>query len=466
MTLDRPPHRATIAELRRRLDQGETTATALIEAREARLRGQPDPSLFRLLEWGRAYEAAQAWDTARARGAVAAPLGGVPMAHKDMFDRAGVAIGFGAHRTAARCARHTAPVLERLDRAGAIDFGRLAMSEFAMGPTGINHHHGMPANPTVPGAIPGGSSSGSGVAVAAGLVPAALGSDTGGSIRLPAACNGVVGFKPGMGLAPMDGVMPLSWTQDCVGPLAASVACARLVMSLISGGAVRATGQEPRGLRIGLDLGGFTDATSAEVRAALDMVAARLRHAGHDTAGIDLGFFSALDEPANVIAISEAATVHADRLRADPDSYGPEVRARLVQAAAIPAQAYLRARQIRTAAQARLQETVFSGVDLLLLPTLPDTPPMAAAFADAQGAELSAMISRLTKLTRPASILGLPALSLPVAWTEDGPISAQIVGPPGAENLVADLAEMIEAQLGTEALPTPGTEPRIARAVG
>jgi aspartyl-tRNA(Asn)/glutamyl-tRNA(Gln) amidotransferase subunit A len=445
MTCEPPNDRVTIAALRDRLDRGEVTATDLIAEREARLRGRRGPALFQLLEWGRAYDAAHAWDAAKARGAPPGPLGGVPMAHKDMFDRAGVVTGFGAHRSAARTAKLTAPVLRRLDVAGAVDFGRLVMSEFAMGPTGINHHHGMPENPTVPGAIPGGSSSGSGVAVAAGLVPAALGSDTGGSIRLPAACNGVVGFKPGQGKTPMDGVMPLSWTQDCIGPLAASVACARLVMSLISGGAVNAHGTRRDGLRIGLDRGAFTGEVSAAVHAAMTEAAGALRHAGHSIVGVDLGFFADLDEPANVIAISEAATVHADRLRADPDSYGPEVRARLVQAAAIPAQAYLRARQIRARAAARLNETVFAAVDLLILPTLPATPPMADSFRDAQGAELSAMISRLTTLTRPASILGLPALSLPVAWTSTGPISAQIVGPPGAEDLVADLSEMLEA---------------------
>lgn len=450
--MTRPRTLTTIAELRTRLESGETTATALVEELDSKLVTAPEKVAFRVLELGRAYDTAAAWDRAHARGAASGLLGGVPLAHKDMFDRAGSVTGFGAHPTAARTASRTTAVLDRLDAAGSVDVGRLAMSEFAMGPSGINHHHGMPPNPAVPGAIPGGSSSGSGVVVGAGLVPAALGSDTGGSIRLPAACNGVVGFKPGPGLTPMDGVMPLSWTQDCVGPLAASVGCARLVMSIISNGAVSAEAQSRRGLRIGVDRGGLTAEVADVVRDAMSETGHALRAGGHDIRPVDLDFFATLDEPANVIAISEAAAVHADRLRAYPDSYGPEVRARLVQAAAIPAQAYVRARQIRTAAIAHLAQHVFSQVDLLILPTLPDIPPQAETLRNAQGAALSAMISRLTKLTRPASILGLPALSLPVAWTEAGPISAQVVGPPGSENLVADVAQDLESLLaGTHA---------------
>ncbi len=434
----------TISGLLSRLEAGETTATALLSDLQSRITARGTLSPFQRLEWERAFEQADLSDRARRERKPLGPLAGVPMAHKDMFDRKGSTVGFGGHPSARKTAGGTAPVLERLDAAGAVDFGRLQMSEFAMGPTGQNHHYGMPENPAVPGGVPGGSSSGSGVAVGMGLVPAALGSDTGGSIRVPAACNGVVGFKPGLGLVPLDRAMPLSWTQDTVGPLAASVDCARRVLSVISGGKTRAHGETPRKLRIAFDRGGFVEGISDRMRAALAETRGALAGQGHDLVSLDMGFFADLTEPANVIAIAEAATVHADRLRDCAETYGTQVRARLAQAAGISAQAYLRARQIREIAMARTAEEIFGAADLVILPGLADVAPQAEALVHAEGAEIARMISGMTGFTRPGSILGLPVLSLPVAWTSDGPLSLQIMGPRGSEDLIADLAQTLE----------------------
>lgn len=439
--------RVTIAGLLSRLEAGETTATALLSDLQGRIAARGTLSPFQRLEWERAFEQAERSDRARREGRPQGPLCGVPMAHKDMFDRAGATVGCGAHPSAARTASGTAAVLGRLDAAGAVDFGRLQMSEFAMGPTGQNHHHGMPQNPAVAGGMPGGSSSGSGVAVGMGLVPAALGSDTGGSIRVPAACNGVVGFKPGLGVVPTAGAMPLSWTQDTIGPLAASVDCARRVLSVISGGAVRPGAETPRDLRIAFDRGSFVEGISDRMRAALAETRAALSGQGHALLSLDMGFFAELAEPANVIAIAEAATVHADRLRDCPETYGTQVRARLAQAAGIPAQAYLRARQIREIAMARTADEIFGAADLVILPGLADVAPQAEALVHATGSEIARMISGMTGFTRPGSILGLPVLSLPVAQTSDGPLSLQIMGPRGSENLIADLAQTLETSL-------------------
>ncbi|MFN3524654.1 MAG: amidase [Paracoccus sp. (in: a-proteobacteria)] len=409
----------TIASLRARLDRREVSAAEL---------------------------AAQARATAAGHSAVAGhldhtpagegPLSGIPLAHKDMFDRSGMPVGMGAHVSAERLATGTAEVLARLDAAGQVQIARLRMSEFAMGPSGQNAHHPLPQNPVVRGGIPGGSSSGSGVAVAGGLVPAALGSDTGGSIRIPAACNGVVGFKPGQGLVPTGGAMPLSWTQDCIGPLAASVACARLILGII---ALRDLSEPDRPLRIGL----MPDGASPRMQQTLTAIARAAEVQGHSLHDVAPGIFDDLTEPANVIAMSEAATVHADRLRARPDDYGPQVRARLVQAVAIPAAAYLRARQIRRMAQARAAQ-MFTGCDLILMPTLADVPPLVADLEFGSGDGLNTIIAGLTRFTRPASFLGLPALSLPVAVTSDGPLSVQVIGPRGAEARVARFAETLE----------------------
>ena len=427
----RLPPLPTIAALRADLDAGRTSARDLTEAALAKARASSAFAAVRVLPGG------------------TGPLAGIPLAHKDMFDRPGERVGMGAHASAAVTAMGLAPVLARLDAAGQVDIGRLKMSEFAMGPSGHNAHHGMPDNPLVPGAITGGSSSGSGVAVGAGIVPAALGSDTGGSIRIPAACNGIVGFKPTQGLVPVDGAMPLSWTQDCIGPLAASVACAVTVLSIIANRAVEAADTP---LRIGLLSGPMQQAASPRMQAAMAEVARLLERAGHGLSDVPLAFFDDLVEPANVIAISEAATVHADRLQRHAETYGAQVRARLVQAAAIPAQAYLRAGQIRQAARQRMAE-VFETVDVVLMPTLADVAPQGASVDIGNDPDLNRVIAGLTRFTRPASILGLPALSLPVAMTPDGPLSLQIMGPAHGDGRVARVGKTIETALALRAVP-------------
>ncbi|MBQ2263558.1 MAG: amidase [Loktanella sp.] len=417
------PPLTTIAALRQALDQRTVSAHELAQDATAKA------------GLGRAFA------TIRALPGRDGPLAGIPLAHKDMFDRPGEAVGMGAHASAATIGTGTATVLDRLDAAGQVDIGRLRMSEFAMGPSGHNAHHGMPDNPLVAGAITGGSSSGSGVAVAAGIVPAALGSDTGGSIRIPAACNAVVGFKPTQGMVPVGGAMPLSWTQDCIGPLAASVGCARQMLEIISGQHFPAvTGP----LRIGLLSGPMQSGASAAMQTAMAEVAQELARNHHSLTDLPLAFFDDLTEPANVIAMSEAATIHADRLRQHSLTYGPQVRARLIQAAAISAQSYLRARQIRQAAQQQMA-AVFTTTDVILMPTLADVPPQGAAVDIGNDPQLDRVIAGLTRFTRPASFLGLPAISLPIAMTQNGPLSLQVIGPPYKEARIAAIAAQIEA---------------------
>lgn len=395
-------------------------------------------------------QAAQA-DQARARGQ-AGPLCGVPMAHKDMYDRAGHTTGYGAkpgtgRGGAGRMAHDTAAVLSRLDQAGQCDLGRLVMSEYAMSPTGHNAHHPMAPNPARAGAITGGSSSGSGSVVACNVVAGALGSDTGGSIRLPAACCGVVGFKPSQGRVPLGHVMPLSPTQDCVGPLAHSVADALLMLRLIAGpdgidpACLALDWPDTGGMRLGFDDGGFLRGLAPEVTGVL--TEAR-RLGGID---LDLSFFDDLAEPASVIAMAEASAIHANRLSSAAEIYGPQVRARLVQGAGITAQAYLRAMQLRSLAIGRMRD-IFARVDALVLPSLPFLPPLAQDTNLADRPDFNRLINEMTRLTRPASILGLPAISLPVAH---GPISLQIIGPHGSEAGIARIAQSFETHFAMKA---------------
>ncbi|WP_375688593.1 amidase [Pseudooceanicola sp. LIPI14-2-Ac024] len=425
--------------------------------RDLLARAAAEPTIFAAVEAETALAQARLCDAA---GATRGPLHGVPLAHKDMFDRAGHVTGFGAAPGTGSLATRTATVLDRLDAAGQVDLGRLRMSEFAMGPTGHNHHWGIPRNPCRPGAISGGSSSGSGAAVAAGIVRAALGSDTGGSIRLPAACNGVVGFKPTQGRVPLTGAMPLSYTQDCIGPLAATVAEARLVLSVIAGPdgidaacvdapALRPGGSDlPDGLRIGFVTGGYLDGIAPGMARALDDLRAAMAGAGLATLEVEADLFDTLHEPANCIAMSEAAAVHADRLALRPDSYGDQLRTRLAQALAMTGAAYVRSRQIRSLARKTVREGMFGQVDLLIMPTLPDVPPMADAVNLGGDPKVAALISSLVRYTRPVNLLGLPSLSLPVLRGPEGPLSVQVVGLDWSEDIIADLGEWIEARCG------------------
>jgi aspartyl-tRNA(Asn)/glutamyl-tRNA(Gln) amidotransferase subunit A len=447
----------TIAGARAALAARQISATELAEDRMSKVQDCPSKP-FASVEWDSARARARAVDAALASRRPVGPLAGVPMAHKDMFDRASHVTKFGAKPGSGRMADVTAPVLERLDAAGQVDLGRLKMSEFALGPTGHNAHHPMPLNPTVPGAITGGSSSGSGVAVAAGLVAAALGSDTGGSIRLPAACCGIVGFKPTQGRVPLSHAMPLSPTQDCIGPLAHTVADARLMLKLIGGAhPADATCRDaewpfdppssPRdlaGLVIGFDSGRFLRGLIPDTMDALNAARRFTEQQGGKVRDVNLAFFDNLAEPASVIAMCEAAAIHANRLNTSADSYGPQVRARLTQAAAVPATAYLRALQIRSEAIRLIHEEVFAEVDVLILPTLPGTPPMDATSDLADSPNFIDLINEMTRLTRPASILGLPALSLPVLRTGAGPISLQIIARHWNDALVARVAEAFE----------------------
>ncbi|MER5171356.1 amidase [Thioclava kandeliae] len=434
-----------------RLEAGDAEAVT----RAALKLAQTEDTIFVRTEPEAALAQARTCDVLAARGQAMGPLHGVTLAHKDMFDRAGQVTGFGAHPDAARAATGTSTVLARLDAAGQVDLGRLTMSEFAMSPTGQNAHWGVARNPRIPGAVPGGSSSGSGAAIAAGLVRAALGSDTGGSIRLPAACCGVVGFKPTKGRVPVTGVMPLSYTLDCVGPLAASVAEARLVLSIISGAdgidpvcadrpAPRAYARSPQKLRIGFDASAYTAGIAPEMAEGLRRLKALLQDLGHGVVDLDLSLLDTLGEASNVIAMSEAAAVHADRLAVAAERYGPQVRSRLLQAEAMPGYAYVRAMQIRLKAQQQVNQEVFGKVDLFILPTLIGLPPMADAVNISADPKMASLIGSMGKYTRPLNLLGLPALSLPGHEAEGLPYSVQIVGPAWSEDLIADLGQQVE----------------------
>lgn len=461
MSLDHPQSLAeAVTSIRqRRISAVEMTSAAIARAKSSQNR----LNAFIEIEEEQALLAARKADEALARGEPIGPLHGVPLAHKDMYDRKGFVTGCGSKIRGAHRAVETSTVMQRLEAAGALSIGRLNMSEFAMGPTGYNAHHGRALNPINPARITGGSSSGSAAAVGGGVVLAALGSDTGGSIRLPAACCGTVGLKPTQGRVSRHGVMPLSFSQDCVGPLARSVDDAYLLFQQIAGpdgydttcaGAVppRELTEDLSSLRIGMLGGLFETGLEENVATAMTMVARVMQSevaSVKSTSGIDI---PAIAELANVVAMSEAGAVHFDWMRARAQDYGPQVRMRLSQSLVIPAPIYLRALQMRAKMLEAFLSQGFGESDILIAPAMPFLPPLSRDVDIGASPKMNSVVSAMTSFTRPFSFLGLPVVTLPVAASETGlPIAIQVIARPWREDLAASVARRLERVLALPA---------------
>ena len=425
---------------------------------------QPRLNSFIAIEAESARAAARSADEALAAGRSLGPLHGVPLAHKDMYDRVGEVTGSGSKIRKGEIASRTATVIERLDAAGQIHLGRLNMSEFAMGPTGFNAHFGRACNPLDPARIAGGSSSGSGSAVGSNTVFAALGSDTGGSIRLPAACCGVVGLKPTQGRVSRFGAMPLSHSLDCVGPLARSVADARLITRLISGADDRdpacldappipAEGPAVGDLTIAIpDSGFFTEDLAPEVAGFLAEAETILTKAGAKIVRPKLPPFEDVIELANLVAMTEAGAIHLDTMRERPEDYGEQVRARLIQGLGVPAPVYLRALQIKGVFLERFLAEVLCECDAVLTPTMPGLPPISADVEVGASEAMTRVMVSIAKFTRVFSFLGLPTLSVPGPVTTGGlKASVQIAAAPFAEDVTCSIGEAIGKALSDRA---------------
>ena len=263
------------------------------------------------LDPDRALQAAEAADKLRATGAALPPLHGVPLAHKDLFCREGDLSAGGSKIRAGFRAEVTATVIERLDAAGALDLGRLQLAEFAMSPTGYNEYNGHALNPWNPAHVPGGSSSGSGVAVAARLVAGSLGTDTGGSLRHPGAMCGLVGLKPTWGLVPTDGVMPLAASLDCTGPLTRTARDAARLLSVIAGGDYESalTGSV-KDLIVAVPSGYYRELLDPVIAVRLENALAALRNLGATTIETAPPVMAIVNALMHVLMSVEAATIH------------------------------------------------------------------------------------------------------------------------------------------------------------
>ncbi len=442
---------------------GALSATALVEAALDRI-DRLDAELHAFIRLDREDALARAGeiDRARGRGAAAGPLAGVPMAHKDMYYRAGAVSTCGARIRREFRPAATATALARLDAAGAIDLGGLAMVEFAMGPHGFNAHLPRCRNVWDFERIPCGSSSGSGTAVAGRLVHAALGSDTGGSIRCPAAANGVVGINATRGRVSRYGAMPMSWSLDVVGPLARTVQdCAR-VLGVIAGLDENdaTTSAEPvpdyeatlersvKGVRIGIPRGYFDEDLDAGVAAAIE--ASHAVFAGLGATLVPVAMPALLETVSAIhplVMKAEGAANHLPWKRARDEDYSDEVGKRLQAGFSIPATDYINALQYRAHALRVFADAVFPHCDALLTPVLPMPTPTLADTAYRDGPAYLKMVVALTRNTRVVNYLGLPALSVTCGFTACGmPTSFQLIGRPFAEALLFRLGHQYQRE--------------------
>jgi len=432
---------------RRHLSPVEVTDEML--ARIARLDSQLNAYVTVVPERARAE--AKAAETEIAAGAWRGPLHGVPIALKDIFDTAGIETAAGSKILRGNVPDADAAVVERLRAAGTLLLGKLNMHEFAYGTTNRNEHWGDCRNPWNLAHVPGGSSGGSGAALAAGLCYGSLGTDTGGSIRIPASVCGVVGLKPTFGRVSRRGVVPLAWSLDHVGPMARTVEDAALLLGAIAGHdpADEWSATEPvddytrdleagvRGLRLGLPrqlfFEGLDPAVEHEVRAAIDVLIGE----GASTLEVELPHVEHAQTALHATLASEASAYHQRWLRERPDDYG-DVRPALELGLFIPAVDYVNARRWQTLVRSDFAAALRQ-VDVLVAPSLPRTAP-----------RIGEPVSREPRIAwnrfmTPLNLAGLPAISVPCGFDESGlPVGLQIAGRAWDEATVLRVARAYE----------------------
>ena len=420
-----------------------------------------------------ALRAASYCDRRLKNGEKPSPLLGVPLAHKDLYLRQGWPIAAGSRLLDSEPAQATAHACARLDAAGALDCARLSTVEFGLGTTGHNEITGPVHNPWNPDFITGGSSSGSAAAVAAGLVPAALGSDTGGSVRLPAAACGLVGLKPTFGLVGRSGVIPLSHSLDTLGPLTRNVRDCALMLQAIAGydpkDPVSRAAPVPdyletiedgiADLRIGVPchyLEGAMDEDAAKGFATAETALKTLGKAEQDVTieGIEMS-----NRVTTLIIAVEGAAVHSQWLQTRAGDYGSQTLGRLMAGLFVPAEAYVRALEYRQRFLKQTLESLFQDIDLLLTPMWPFRLPTIEESDLGGNPGFSAMVMASGHYSRPFNLLGLPAITLPCGRCSRGlPLGLQLVGRPFEEALLLRAAPSVRA--------SPRSAGRQARALG
>jgi aspartyl-tRNA(Asn)/glutamyl-tRNA(Gln) amidotransferase subunit A len=443
----------TISELAQRLRRGEVSPVEITRECLDRIEKlNPALNAFITVMAESALADAQAAETEIARGQWRGPLHGIPVALKDLIDTAGVRTTAASALYKDRVPLEDAEVVRRLRQAGAVIVGKNNLHEWAYGASSLVSYFGDMHNPWDVGRITGGSSGGSAAAVVAGMAYAAIGTDTAGSIREPAALCGCVGLKPTYGRVPSRGVIALSLSLDHVGPLTATVADAAIVLQAIAGydAADITTSEVPvadyisamregaKSLRVGVPRAYFFDDLDAEVASALE-------HALHGIEGLVAQVREVeLNVPTDrTLQLAESYAYHAENVAKNPELYQPETLRRIRAGERVSAADYIERRRELDEARRGINKT-FAEVDVLVTPTIPLAAP-AIADLRANPEALRPAELKLLRNTRPFNVWGLPAISLPCGFTQNGlPIGLQIAGPPWREDLVLRLAHAYE----------------------
>jgi aspartyl-tRNA(Asn)/glutamyl-tRNA(Gln) amidotransferase subunit A len=451
------PTLETIAELAPRLRRKEVSPVEVARACLDRIeKFNPALNAFITVTAEAALAEARAAEIEISRGEWRGPLHGIPIAIKDLIDTAGTRTTAASGLYQNRIPTEDAEVVRRLRLAGAVILGKNNLHEFAYGGSSLVSFFGDVHNPWNIGHIAGGSSGGSAAAVASGLCYAAIGTDTAGSIREPAALCGCVGIKPTYGRVSARGVIPLSWSLDHVGPMAATVGDAAVLLQAIAGydpldvcsadvpvsdyvsACVSALGDGVKNLRVGIPRAHFYDDLDDEVRAAVEQALVVI---GTQVAEIREVRIEVSSD--RTVQAAESYAYHADNVARTPELYQPETLRRIRSGANISAAEYIQRRR-ELDQERRCAHDIFGEVDLLVTPTMPIPAPAIADLKKDPAALRPAELA-LLRNTRPFNVWGLPAISVPCGFTKSGlPIGLQIAGPHWREDLVLRLAHAYE----------------------
>lgn len=457
-------HEITLAGASRLMQAGEVSSEELTRHAITRLETHgPVLNCIAEVHADDAIHSAKSSDAVRACGDATSALHGVPLAHKDMYYRVGWKCENGSKIRKGHVPDYSSTAINRLDQAGAIDVGRLNMVEFALGITGHNEITGHVRNPWNTDYITGGSSSGSGSAVSARLVYGSLGSDTGGSIRFPAACCGITGIKPTWSRVSRYGAMPLAHSLDCVGPLARTAEDCAMLLAAIAGYDEndQRSSRHPvddytgglenslHGLRIAVPANLFYDPVTDEVRGHVERSLDVLRQAGAEVVTVTIpDSTAAANMLNNLIGATEGAGFHSRWLRERPEDYGAPTLIRFMVGAMCPADRYQEALALRTVVLKEFADAVFSKADLFHLPLMPAPVPTIEETDFAKKVDgFAEFIAETGHCVRPFNYMGLPTASVPCGFTENGlPVSFQLVGRPFDEATILNAAHIYQSE--------------------
>lgn len=445
----------TLLSLSAQLRSGETSSAELVERSIERA---TDPEgegrrVFTRVSAEQARTVAQAMDRLRMAGAAPSPFAGIPITVKDLFDVSGEVTTAGSRVLQdSRAAECDAVAVARLRAAGFVIIGRSNMSEFAYSGLGMNAHYGTPRNPydRATGRIPGGSSSGAAVAIADGMAAAGLGTDTGGSCRIPAALCGVVGFKPTASRVATDGVIPLSTTLDSVGPLARSVACCAILDAILSNGPLPPADPLPLdGIRLGLPDCYVTDGMDTTVSAAFERALSRLSAAGAKLVSLPLGMLNEIPRinAKGGLVGAEAYAWHRPYLEHSAHLYDPWVLQRFEAGKSQSAADYIATRTARAQMIGRVDQ-VTASVDAILMPTVPIVAPTIAELGETEVANRTNLF--LLRNPSLANFLDRCALSIPCHRKGEAPVGLMLIGEHGGDRRLLAVGQAVEPVVSPE----------------